>query len=73
MLLLGSVFPSLAGFSEADVSMMYPFGAKMAHLIDEIGYLHLQATRPDTVGKTECSNCIVCGVDRLLTFSELDT
>ena len=49
--LVGAIFPSLAGFSERDVANVYPVMTKMAEALDEFGYLHLQATRPDTIGK----------------------
>lgn len=48
-LMLGSLWPTL--LMPADkVHLVYPLGAKFTHIIQETGYLHLQATKPDTIG-----------------------
>ena len=48
-LLLGSLWPSL--LLPADkVHLVYPLKEKFGILLRETGYMHLQATKPDTVG-----------------------
>ncbi|XP_017568743.1 epoxide hydrolase 1-like isoform X1 [Pygocentrus nattereri] len=50
-LLLGSHFPSLVGFSQEDVNRLYPYIQKnVFSMLRETGYLHIQATKPDTAG-----------------------
>jgi len=47
--ILGTIFPSLVVANE-HYSKMYPFKYHMQRLIEEMGYMHLQATKPDTAG-----------------------
>ncbi|XP_043590093.1 juvenile hormone epoxide hydrolase 1-like [Bombus pyrosoma] len=47
--IIGSYFPSLVGAKE-HYSLYYPFSAAMSALIEESGYFHIQATKPDTIG-----------------------
>ncbi|XP_046972681.1 juvenile hormone epoxide hydrolase-like [Vanessa cardui] len=47
--LLGNFWPKLIVEPELE-SRMYPWGEHVARLIEESGYLHLQATKPDTIG-----------------------
>ncbi|XP_046900238.1 epoxide hydrolase 1-like [Hypomesus transpacificus] len=49
-LLLGSYLPSLVGFSKEDVKRLYPVEKNLHALLRETGYLHIQATKPDTAG-----------------------
>ncbi|XP_075719495.1 epoxide hydrolase 1 [Rhinoderma darwinii] len=50
-ILLGQRFPGLFGFEEEDVRRMFPFMKKVVnHTVKESGYMHLQATKPDTAG-----------------------
>ena len=42
-------FPSLM-LSKADQAKILPFGEKFIFLLKESGYMHIQATKPDTVG-----------------------
>ncbi|XP_066268895.1 epoxide hydrolase 1-like [Branchiostoma lanceolatum] len=49
-LLVGSVFPSLAGLSQADYDKVYPLWDRFLWVMSETGYLHIQATRPHTIG-----------------------
>lgn len=50
---IASFYPSL--FIEPEnVDFFYPASEKFSYLIEETGYMHLQATKPDTIGK-----CIV--------------
>jgi len=47
--LIANTFPSY--FVEKEyVDFHYPFGEKFTNLIQESGYMHLQATKPDTIG-----------------------
>ncbi|XP_026497805.2 juvenile hormone epoxide hydrolase-like [Vanessa tameamea] len=47
--LLGNFWPKLIVEPELE-SRMYPWSEHVARLIEESGYLHLQATKPDTIG-----------------------
>ncbi|XP_044140776.1 epoxide hydrolase 1-like [Bufo gargarizans] len=50
-LLLGRHLPWLVGFTREDVRLVYPYFEKSVYaLLRESGYLHIQATKPDTVG-----------------------
>ena len=49
-LILGSFWPSLM-VPAKHVHLMYPLTSKLSYILQETGYLHLQATKPDTVGK----------------------
>ncbi|KAM4771826.1 epoxide hydrolase 1 isoform 1-T2 [Rhinophrynus dorsalis] len=49
--MLGQRFPGLFGLQEEDVKRMFPFLKKaFYHSMKESGYMHLQATKPDTAG-----------------------
>lgn len=48
--IVGSFVPSLV-LDPADHNKLYPFGEKFLFLLQESGYMHIQATKPDTVGK----------------------
>ncbi|KAM9316181.1 epoxide hydrolase 1-like [Gastrophryne carolinensis] len=48
---LGGYFPGLFGFQDEDVRRMFPFMKKVvAYSLNESGYMHIQATKPDTAG-----------------------
>ncbi|KAM4694678.1 epoxide hydrolase 1 [Discoglossus pictus] len=50
-ILLGQRFPGLFGFQDEDVRRMFPFLKKVFyHIVKESGYMHIQATKPDTAG-----------------------
>jgi hypothetical protein len=49
--LLGSLWPSLI-VDETHADKVYPLGQHYAYLLEESGYMHLQATKPDTLGKS---------------------
>ncbi|XP_072106439.1 epoxide hydrolase 1-like, partial [Mobula birostris] len=49
-LFLGPYMPSLFGFTQTDVERMYPFMRNISKLLKESGYMHIQGTKPDTVG-----------------------
>jgi len=46
---IGSFWPTLI-VDEAHVDKLYPLGKHFADIMEEMGYMHLQATKPDTVG-----------------------
>ncbi|KAJ8938570.1 hypothetical protein NQ314_011429 [Rhamnusium bicolor] len=48
-LFLGSYYPSLVVSKEFE-DKVYPLSQKYAHILLETGYMHLQATKPDTIG-----------------------
>ncbi|EFA00566.1 Juvenile hormone epoxide hydrolase 1-like Protein [Tribolium castaneum] len=48
-LLLGSIYPPLIVSKEME-SKIYPLSAFYSNILLEMGYMHLQATKPDTVG-----------------------
>ncbi|XP_063394557.1 juvenile hormone epoxide hydrolase-like [Cydia fagiglandana] len=48
-MLLGSVLPSLVVEPHL-VERLYPLGKTFSSLMEESGYMHIQATKPDTVG-----------------------
>ena len=47
-LVLGSVCPTWVANDLAD--KIYPISDKLQYYIEELGYLHLQSTKPDTLG-----------------------
>ncbi|XP_053163720.1 epoxide hydrolase 1 [Hemicordylus capensis] len=48
---LGPYFPKLFGFQDEDIKLIFPFKEKMINkALMETGYMHIQATKPDTVG-----------------------
>lgn len=50
--LLGQRFGRFLGYTERDIELLYPFKEKIFYsIMRESGYLHIQATKPDTVGK----------------------
>jgi hypothetical protein len=46
---LGKFWPTLL-MSAEEAKFMYPIGEKLKMLMTESGYMHIQATKPDTVG-----------------------
>ncbi|CAH2058015.1 unnamed protein product, partial [Iphiclides podalirius] len=46
--LLGSIWPQM--IDGENFNKMYPLGEKLSDLIEESGYMHLQMTKPDTIG-----------------------
>ncbi|XP_018429510.1 PREDICTED: epoxide hydrolase 1-like [Nanorana parkeri] len=50
-LILGRYLPWLVGLTRQDVKLIYPYFEKNVYaVLRESGYLHIQATKPDTVG-----------------------
>lgn len=51
-LLLGRRFPRLFGYTQRDMELLFPFREKVFYsLLRESGYMHIQCTKPDTVGE----------------------
>ncbi|XP_051908650.1 epoxide hydrolase 1 [Hippocampus zosterae] len=51
-ILLGRHFPKLFGFTGVDLERLYPSMQKIVvESIKESGYMHIQATKPDTAGR----------------------
>ncbi|XP_013884585.1 epoxide hydrolase 1 [Austrofundulus limnaeus] len=51
-IMFGRHFPKLFGFTEVDLQRLYPCKEKLVvESIKETGYMHIQATKPDTVGR----------------------
>ncbi|XP_035680094.1 epoxide hydrolase 1-like [Branchiostoma floridae] len=48
--MVGSVFPSVVGVKPEEYDRVYPYGKKIMQLLQETGYMHIQATKPDTIG-----------------------
>lgn len=55
--MIASVYPK-AFVPEEYVDFFYPFFGKMANTIEETGYMHLQSTKPDTIGAALTDNPI---------------
>uniref|UniRef100_A0AAV2K699 Epoxide hydrolase n=1 Tax=Knipowitschia caucasica TaxID=637954 RepID=A0AAV2K699_KNICA len=50
--ILGQYFPKLFGFSPVDLERLFPAAQKqLMEPLLESGYMHIQATKPDTVGR----------------------
>lgn len=45
-----SIYPTLF-LDEQYVDWIFPLGEKFLTILEESGYFHLQATKPDTIGK----------------------
>ncbi|XP_025998283.1 epoxide hydrolase 1 [Astatotilapia calliptera] len=51
-MMLGRHFPKLFGFTDFDIQRLFPCMEKLVvESIKETGYMHIQATKPDTVGR----------------------
>lgn len=51
-ILLGRRFPKLFGFNDVDIQRLFPCMEKLVvESVKETGYMHIQATKPDTVGR----------------------
>lgn len=50
-MMIGPYLPFLVGFTHEDVKRLFPFMEKNVYeILRETGYLHIQATKPDTAG-----------------------
>uniref|UniRef100_A0A3Q3XB42 Epoxide hydrolase n=1 Tax=Mola mola TaxID=94237 RepID=A0A3Q3XB42_MOLML len=51
-IMLGRCFPKIFGFTDMDIQNLFPPMEKLVvESIKESGYMHIQATKPDTVGR----------------------
>ncbi|XP_062292972.1 epoxide hydrolase 1 [Scomber scombrus] len=51
-IMLGNRFPKLFNFTDVDIQRLFPCMDKLVvESIKESGYMHIQATKPDTVGR----------------------
>lgn len=56
--MLGAYVPWLVGLTREDVRRVYPFVQKnIYNILRESGYLHIQATKPDTAGNESSLYC----------------
>ncbi|NXW34966.1 HYEP hydrolase, partial [Phaetusa simplex] len=73
-ILLGRYLPGLFGFQDEDIRRMFPFLKKgLYRILLESGYAHIQATKPDTVGKKKkkknsSSEYLVCSFYNLWAY-----
>ena len=50
-IMFGRWFPKIFGFTDMDIQNLFPTTEKLVvESIKESGYMHIQATKPDTVG-----------------------
>lgn len=57
-LIIGPYLPFLVGFTREDVRRLFPFFEKNVwEMLRESGYLHIQATKPDTAGGDVHKSC----------------
>ena len=52
---VGSFFPFFF-YPKIESDKIFPLKRNFKNLLEETGYFHIQATKPDTVGKTPCSS-----------------
>lgn len=65
---IASFYPSYF-IEKKYVSWYFPFGPKFSDLLQETGYLHLQATKPDTIGAALSGNPVGLAAYILEKFS----
>lgn len=53
---IASFYPSLFIEDEKLIKWIYPFGEKFMELLQESGYMHIQATKPETIGTALLNN-----------------
>lgn len=56
-MVMGALLPADLLFSARDRAKIYPLFGRLSMFARETGYLHIQATKPDTIGKFTYSNC----------------
>lgn len=54
LFLIGAIFPSLV-VPPHQAHRMYPLSQYLQNMTLETGYFHIQATKPDTLGKLQLS------------------
>lgn len=66
-LIIGPYLPFLVGLSREDVRRLFPYMEKnIWNMLKESGYMHIQATKPDTAGR-EIHKLILIIMTPLLT------
>jgi len=68
-LFVASLYPKYFVEEEKHVDWHFPIGAKFMDLMKESGYMHLQATKPDTVGAALSNNPVGLAAYILEKFS----
>ena len=66
--IIASFYPSLF-MDDQLAKWIYPFGAKFMELLQESGYMHIQATKPDTIGSVLLNNPVGMAAYILEKFS----
>lgn len=54
--LVGSYFPSFVGVESEKYDVYFPLSKVLSNIVEESGYFHIQATKPDTIGAALASN-----------------
>lgn len=63
---LGQRVAALLGYTERDIELLFPFKEKVFYsLMRESGYMHIQSTKPDTVGECSCLAGVSTGGRRI--------
>ncbi|XP_011691228.1 PREDICTED: juvenile hormone epoxide hydrolase 1-like [Wasmannia auropunctata] len=66
--IIGALVPSLVVESE-HAGKMYPLGHHTSRLLEETGYMHIQASKPDTIGTTVGASPVALATYILEKFS----
>ncbi|CAB3245124.1 unnamed protein product [Arctia plantaginis] len=69
--LLGSIWPSYVAGEHTN--KWYPLGAKIKFYLEEFGYMHLQSTKPDTIGialQDSAMGLAAYMLDKLMVFTD---
>lgn len=67
-ILIGSIFPSLVVEKEIE-HKLYPLSKRYFELLEETGYMHIQATKPDTIGTALANSPVSLAIYILEKFS----
>ncbi|XP_022837407.1 juvenile hormone epoxide hydrolase-like [Spodoptera litura] len=68
---LGSIWPTFV--ANENVDRMYPLGRKLKFYLEEFGFLHLQGTKPDTIGvalQDSPAGLATYILDRIMIFTD---
>ncbi|KAJ0171738.1 hypothetical protein K1T71_012501 [Dendrolimus kikuchii] len=72
-LIVGEVWPTLVGGEFSD--KMYPLNQKLKFYLEETGYMHLQGTKPDTIGIALLDSPVALAnyiLDRFMIFTNYE-
>jgi juvenile hormone epoxide hydrolase len=67
--IVSSFYPSWFIQEEKLIDWIYPFAPKFMDLLQESGYMHIQATKPDTIGNALLNNPVGLAVYIMEKFS----